>query len=370
MLKEKIKRCIKINANTVGVEPLGAPKRENINKKIITNSVGADATFRPLFREHTKKTPEAYSNPNSKIQTLNSDFKGITLIALIITIIVMLILVGVTINVALNGGLFKKAEIAMSKTQEEIEKEQLMEVAIVAYDPDTGVNFSNMKTPDGFTKESDGKYKSNKTGKTYTIDKKTAEIKEYNGENNNITDIRLGGKWTNVTFKDLSGIEPNDEINSYGEDDVQFIFITNEENNGMWQIGLLGKNEIDAPCAAIDFVWLDYKEEDEDIPEFAYPLGDYENVFNNMTEYRDSGWYYSHDLDMSNMEYPISGTVVGIWDSNGVGGILESHEYNEEISRILNEVKENIKGVGSNDESYVYSGELCNFLTGTFERDN
>ena len=43
--------------------------------------------------------------------------KGITLIALIITIIVMLILVGVTINVALNGGLFNKAEEATTKTK-------------------------------------------------------------------------------------------------------------------------------------------------------------------------------------------------------------------------------------------------------------
>lgn len=43
--------------------------------------------------------------------------KGITLIALIVTIIVMLILVGVTITVALNGGLFNKAEEAESKTK-------------------------------------------------------------------------------------------------------------------------------------------------------------------------------------------------------------------------------------------------------------
>ena len=43
--------------------------------------------------------------------------KGITLIALIITIIVMLILVGVTINVALNGGLFSKAEDATIKAK-------------------------------------------------------------------------------------------------------------------------------------------------------------------------------------------------------------------------------------------------------------
>ena len=38
--------------------------------------------------------------------------KGITLVALVITIIVMLILVGVSITVAINGGLFDKAKTA------------------------------------------------------------------------------------------------------------------------------------------------------------------------------------------------------------------------------------------------------------------
>jgi hypothetical protein len=38
--------------------------------------------------------------------------KGITLVALIITIIVMLILVAVSITVAIDGGLFDKAEQA------------------------------------------------------------------------------------------------------------------------------------------------------------------------------------------------------------------------------------------------------------------
>ena len=52
--------------------------------------------------------------------------KGITLVALIITIIVMLILVGVTINVALNGGLFKKAKEAVIKTEVQQIEEQLM----------------------------------------------------------------------------------------------------------------------------------------------------------------------------------------------------------------------------------------------------
>lgn len=36
--------------------------------------------------------------------------KGITLVALVITIIVMLILVGVSVTAAVNGGLFKKAQ--------------------------------------------------------------------------------------------------------------------------------------------------------------------------------------------------------------------------------------------------------------------
>lgn len=41
--------------------------------------------------------------------------KGITLVALVITIIVMLILVGVSITVALNGGLFDTAKDAKTK---------------------------------------------------------------------------------------------------------------------------------------------------------------------------------------------------------------------------------------------------------------
>ena len=49
--------------------------------------------------------------------------KGITLIALIITIIVMLILVGVSVSVALNTGLFKTAQSAAKNTQIAREKE-------------------------------------------------------------------------------------------------------------------------------------------------------------------------------------------------------------------------------------------------------
>ncbi len=49
--------------------------------------------------------------------------KGITLIALIITIIVMLILVGVSVTVALNGGLFSTAQKATGDTKAERDNE-------------------------------------------------------------------------------------------------------------------------------------------------------------------------------------------------------------------------------------------------------
>ena len=54
---------------------------------------------------------------------------GITLIALIITIIVMLILVAVTINMAVNGGLFGYAgnaarETELAKQEEQNKKQQ------------------------------------------------------------------------------------------------------------------------------------------------------------------------------------------------------------------------------------------------------
>jgi hypothetical protein len=58
--------------------------------------------------------------------------KGITLIALVITIIVMLILAGVTINIVVNGGLFKQAQNAVSATDISQTKEQIQTDLIAA----------------------------------------------------------------------------------------------------------------------------------------------------------------------------------------------------------------------------------------------
>ncbi len=123
----KLKTYNKANANDVGVAPW------------------------------TTSSPKTYSNPNFKIQALTSDPKGITLIALIITIIVMLILVGVTVNIALNGGLFNKAKQATTQTQYEIDKEQLQIAVWNSYDNEGNLNLETLDNnlPDGFTKEND-----------------------------------------------------------------------------------------------------------------------------------------------------------------------------------------------------------------------
>ena len=50
----------------------------------------------------------------------------------------MLILVGVTITVALNGGLFNTAKSAATNTMVEAEREQLLSAVVTAYDAETG----------------------------------------------------------------------------------------------------------------------------------------------------------------------------------------------------------------------------------------
>lgn len=59
--------------------------------------------------------------------------KGITLIALVITIIVMLILVGVSITVAMQGGLFDTARNAASGTNNAAQAEKNLADGTIIY---------------------------------------------------------------------------------------------------------------------------------------------------------------------------------------------------------------------------------------------
>ena len=85
---------------------------------------------------------------------------GITLIALIITIIVMLILVGVTVTVALNGGLFTTAKEAAKGTETERNKEialsgEEVEIDGIVYASMDDYLNENPKLADGWTVATD-----------------------------------------------------------------------------------------------------------------------------------------------------------------------------------------------------------------------
>lgn len=54
----------------------------------------------------------------------NLNNKGITLVALIITIIIMLILLGVTIDIASDGELIDRAQNAVDKTNDRVKQQE------------------------------------------------------------------------------------------------------------------------------------------------------------------------------------------------------------------------------------------------------
>lgn len=79
--------------------------------------------------------------------------KGITLIALIITIIVMMILVGVTVNIAIQGGLFRQAKDAVTKTEKQAILEQIIENTRWNNDGRVNVNQTLAKVVQQFGKD-------------------------------------------------------------------------------------------------------------------------------------------------------------------------------------------------------------------------
>ena len=129
--------------------------------------------------------------------------KGITLIALVITIIVMLILVGVTINVVLNGNLIENASDAKDKQAIERDKELLYVATLgcikngkVIFEGDEGLD---KNLPDGF-------YGTN--GK-YTKGKNKFYVKE-NGEVTEETD-------TYISKYDVEGVDliPREDLTAF-----------------------------------------------------------------------------------------------------------------------------------------------------------
>ena len=217
-------------------------------KKLIPNNVGVAAYSDPQnYKNPTTKSKmpnakkmkeEQKMSNKEKLErgkqnrtshfTPHTSQKGITLIALIITIIVMLILVGVTINVALNGGLFEKAETAKVQTEKAVEEEQLMTAIVTAYNAKTGVvDKSTLQTE--LTKQGnwqisgDGPYGvTSPKGNVYTVTKdgKIAEGWIDNGDGSYTkgdTTVTVGQTtYTNAEVLEKLGIEESEYTGTYG----------------------------------------------------------------------------------------------------------------------------------------------------------
>ncbi len=107
---------------------------------------------------------------NQCFEEITTNKKGITLIALIITIIIMLILLGVTVTVSLDGGVFSRAKQAVDQTQTQIDEKQLLTAVLEVMGTDGKVNFEKLdeRLPNEFT-GSNGIYTS-KSGNRFAVD--------------------------------------------------------------------------------------------------------------------------------------------------------------------------------------------------------
>ena len=142
---------------------------------------------------------------------LHTSNKGITLIALIITIIVMLILTGVTLTVTLGeNGLINKAKDAALQMEIEQDREELLSAVVGAIGIDGKVDFTYLDSnlPAGFT-GSNGTYIS-ANGHTFTVSEKGEVV--YTGagtpgdDETQTGDITLNGKFY------ISDIEPYQDV--------------------------------------------------------------------------------------------------------------------------------------------------------------
>ena len=96
-----------------------------LEKIIIKNKLNyIDKNIVFLYNKNTDKIVVKNKKQMKEEIKMYKNNKGITLIALVITIIVMLILVGVTISMAVNGGLFDYAGKAVGYTNNALKEEQ------------------------------------------------------------------------------------------------------------------------------------------------------------------------------------------------------------------------------------------------------
>ena len=184
-------------------------------------------------------------NFKNKIHTshlaLHTSNNGITLIALIITIIVMLILTGVTLSITLgDNGLVNKAKEATEATELAMDRELLLSAVVGAIGLDGAVDYSvlDSKLPEGFT-GSNGTYTS-ENGNSFIVNSNGSITANGTGGNNDVDtskDLELLQRYFLGEIDETTGERPgkvltdlitNPEI--FEEDEPDFSQITFKDN--------------------------------------------------------------------------------------------------------------------------------------------
>ena len=82
---------------------------------------------------------------------MKSNSKGITLVALVVTIVILLILAGISISTLTNTGIFEKVQEAKRKSEEENKEEQRKIAQMEALINKEKTTYKGITIPEGFT---------------------------------------------------------------------------------------------------------------------------------------------------------------------------------------------------------------------------
>lgn len=174
---------------------------------------------------------------------------GITLIALIITIIVLLILAGVTLSMIMgDSGLFGKAKKAKEQTEITSEKEEIALAVTSSKITDTGV--SNVKK-ESLQKALDAQFGENKTlvedneDGSYTIKMNNSGKREYTLDDDGTLIEGAYSKWDGTTSTEPTNKTSN-EIHIYTASELKWLADqVNNEGNTFEEYNIYLENNID-----------------------------------------------------------------------------------------------------------------------------
>ena len=134
-------------------------------------------------------------------QKLKNNQRGITLVALVITIIVLLILAMVSIKIAIDGGLIGKSNEAVTVHEEAKTKESVQLAVARCYMTKEGLTAENLKKALKEQKIEVVEDNINLEDKKVTIDGKEYELEEKKNNNNSTTEEK---SWFNFTEEEVS----------------------------------------------------------------------------------------------------------------------------------------------------------------------